>query len=215
MPIVWLIRHAESEANAGLPTFGPAQIPLTTRGFEQARHIAARFEQAPSLIVVSPYLRTQQTAQPTIERFPTAESQVWPIQEFTYLSPGRCQNTTVKDRRPMVEAYWERADPTYVDGKGAESFSSLLGRASGLVERLRHYDDDFIAVFTHGQFIRALVWILLTGSTGQAAETMRQFHAFASAFPIPNASMLRMKLDETIWLSPVDVDHIPAELRSS
>ena len=35
------------------------------------------------------YLRTQQTAQPTIERFPEVPVAVWPIQEFTYLEPSR------------------------------------------------------------------------------------------------------------------------------
>jgi broad specificity phosphatase PhoE len=214
MPIVWLIRHAESEANAGLPTSGPADIPLTRRGVRQAKYVADRLEEAPALIVASPYLRTQQTAQPTIERFPTVESQVWPVQEFTYISPDRCYNTTVKDRRPMVEAYWDRADPAYVDGEGAESFCALIDRVGNLAGRLRAYGDELIVIFTHGQFIRALVWTLLTGSTAHAAESMRQFRPFAAAFPVPNASIMRLQVGETIWLSPVDASHIPAAIRS-
>ena len=56
----------------------------------------------------------------------------WPIQEFTYLDPARCQNMTPAERAPMVRAYWELADPTHVDGAGAESFTAFLSRVPWL-----------------------------------------------------------------------------------
>ena len=66
MVSIWLIRHGESEANAGLPTSDVALIELTEKGHQQAQKVASAFTQAPSLIVTSPYIRTKQTAQPTI-----------------------------------------------------------------------------------------------------------------------------------------------------
>lgn len=58
----------------------------------------------------------------TVAAFPTAPFETWPIQEFTYLEPARCANTTVAQRKEWVEAYWARSDLAFTDGAGAESF---------------------------------------------------------------------------------------------
>src|SRR5215470_7931926 len=97
----WLIRHAESEGNAGLATSRPDTIPITGKGIEQASYLADSFSRAPALIVTSPYIRTQQSAKPTIQRFPTARQEQWEVQEFTYLSPARYMDTTADDRMPF------------------------------------------------------------------------------------------------------------------
>ena len=78
------IRHGESTGNAGVPCHDLGSIELTERGHEQARQVAASWTQAPALVVTSPYTRTQQTAAPTIARFPGVPVEVWPIEEFTY-----------------------------------------------------------------------------------------------------------------------------------
>jgi broad specificity phosphatase PhoE len=61
---VWLIRHGQSESNAGLPSTDWRAIPLTTLGRRQAEHVAGVFADPPQFIVTSPYLRASQTAQP-------------------------------------------------------------------------------------------------------------------------------------------------------
>lgn len=150
----WLIRHGESAANAGAVTNDPAAIPLTDTGTGQARSIAVSVSRRPDLIVVSPYLRTRQTAEPTIARFPDVPVETWPVQEFTYLSPNRCVGTTAA-RRPLVEDYWQRCDPAYVDGPGAEAFSALLERVRLMRHRLSEAAAGFVLVFTHGQVMQA------------------------------------------------------------
>jgi len=47
-------------------------------------------------------LRSQQTAAPLIARYPDVPVEQWPIQEFTYLSPEHCHNTTFSERKPLV-----------------------------------------------------------------------------------------------------------------
>ena len=69
---VFLIRHGESESNAGLASAGPGSAPLTADGHQQAEQIARVLADVPALIVTSPYLRARQTAQPTIRRFPAS-----------------------------------------------------------------------------------------------------------------------------------------------
>src|SRR3546814_9486791 len=99
------IRHGESTGNAGVPCHDLAAIELTERGHEQARQVAASWTQAPALIVTSPYTRTRQTAAPTIARFPGVPVEVWPIEEFTYLQPARCNGTRSAERMPHLERY--------------------------------------------------------------------------------------------------------------
>ena len=72
------IRHGQSTANTGAPSDDIALIALTETGHGQARQLADRWTETPDLIVTSPFLRTQQTAQPTRARFPETPVEVWP-----------------------------------------------------------------------------------------------------------------------------------------
>lgn len=184
-PRIYLIRHGESAANAGEATDLPNTIPLTALGHQQAQALAQQFPEPPTLVVTSPFLRTYQTAAPTLARFPTARHEVWPVQEFTYLSPVSCIGTTAAARQPRARDYRERNDPDYVDGEGAESFVMLLQRTHAMLERLRH-ETGVVAVFTHGQMIRA-TQLLRENPQASAATLMRQFHTTPA---IPNAAVI-------------------------
>ncbi|MBI6721756.1 histidine phosphatase family protein [Pseudomonas syringae] len=160
MKQVRLIRHGQSAANAGEASVDHATIPLTLKGVEQAQSVARSFTHAPDLIVASPFSRAQATAMATAATFPNTPFEIWPIQEFTYLEPARCANTTVAQRRDWVEAYWSRSDPTFMDGAGAESFSGFITRAQSFLVRLGEHPAQDIAVFSHGQFINAVAWLI-------------------------------------------------------
>jgi broad specificity phosphatase PhoE len=211
---VWLIRHAESEANFGLPTADPATITLTGRGHEQAEYLAHALPGPPALVVMSPFLRASQTAQPTIARFPDAPQEVWPVEEFTYLAQFRGRLTTTEERRQAVEAYWQRSDPFYQDGEGAESFAHFVQRVQQTLERLRTDEQGFVVVFSHEFFIRAAYWSLLSTSFAVTPERMRGFHQLRVWLRIANAAVTRIRFEaqEEPWLSPVTTAHLPAHL---
>ena len=182
-------------------TTEPAGVELTVKGFEQAQKLVCEFEaqqQPPSLIVTSSYIRTKQTAEPIIKRFPYVPHEEWPVHEFTYLALTKNRYTTREERRPDVEAFWQRLDPNYCDGAGAESFIDFIKRAQTVVNWLEMCQDEFIAIFSHEQFIRA-VWWLVTRKKGIQAEfiTTEDMQDFKHSLhdPMPNA---------TIW-------HVPAE----
>ena len=59
---VFWIRHAQSTANAGGRTDSTQAIVLSPTGEEQAREFARHWSVRPGMIVVSPYVRTHQTA---------------------------------------------------------------------------------------------------------------------------------------------------------
>jgi 2,3-bisphosphoglycerate-dependent phosphoglycerate mutase len=189
---VWLIRHGESESNAGLSSSEPGSIPLTALGHRQAGQIARAFAEAPALIVTSPYVRARQTAQPSVSRFPAAGCQEWPVQEFTYLGGLHGRATTSREREPWARRYWERADP-HDARSGAESFAGLLSRTSDLLSRLSAVQSGPVAVFTHGLFMRAVAWSLLTGITSPGGADMRRFRSFANLYLVPNGGIVELR----------------------
>jgi broad specificity phosphatase PhoE len=212
---VWFIRHGESVGNAGLATTEPQTIPITRKGIEQALRLADSFMQPPALIVTSPYVRTQQSAEPTIRRFPTVPREQWEVQEFTYLTPARYKDTTASDRRPFVEAYWSRCDPYYVDGEGAESFDDFIRRVQRAIDRLWSCRSEFVVIFGHGLFTRAVIWLMLAGAQPVNADTMSSFRHFVAATIMPNTAIIKIDLLANLQearISNVITAHLPSEL---
>lgn len=206
---VWWIRHGESESNAGLRTESDRTNPLSLKGQAEALLIPDAFERAPSLVVTSPYIRTLQTALPLLRRFPQVPHEEWPVQEYTWLSTLRRRNTTSQERIPWAKAHFERFDPHLVDGEGAESFVGFMGRVEGAIERLRRLEHDFVAVFCHGAFIRALLWSQLNRPKVLDSAAMQKFVYFDMAVNIPNASITKMHLHgKHAFFSPPLVDHL-------
>lgn len=193
------IRHGESTGNAGLPCHDLATIALTERGQEQARHVAASWAEAPSLIVTSPYTRTQQTAAPTIARFPGVPVETWPIEEFTYLQPARWNGTASAERMAHLERYWSEADPNYCDGEGAESFGTLLRRCETALARLAAMSaGSRVYVFGHGQFIQA-ARAIVTGPDLDDRTQMRAFWRKGEPPAISNAEKIGFHWQGDRW----------------
>lgn len=195
---VWFVRHGESEANAGKLTYDPAVIYLTATGEDQAKAMAERFSDAPELIITSRYVRTQQTAQPLMEKYPHVPEIQCDVHEFTYLSPEKCRNTTIADRFPDVQRYWDKCDPNYCDGPGAESFSDFIGRVRTARKRLWKRRERFIVVFSHQQFISALLWLEEFGQAKLTSEHMRAYKRFLEANVISNCGIVKIDMKSEV-----------------
>lgn len=185
---VWLIRHGESMANAGMITVNAAASPLTPRGQEQAAATAARIDRQPDLLVVSPMQRAIETAAPIGLRWPGVRQESWPIQEFTYLSHAKVHGLNVAGRRPMAAAYWQRENPDYQDGDDAESFSAFCARLRDFHHRLLR-QDGFVVVVGHGQFFHAYKTALQLGLAA-TPTWMRAFRRADLASPIKNGEIV-------------------------
>ena len=193
------IRHGQSTGNAGIPCDDLGSIPLTELGWAQSREVAASWTETPDLIVISPYLRTRQTATATIERFPNVTVEVWPIEEFTYLQPSRWNGTRSTERMPFLERYWKDADPEYWDGEGAESFSALLRRGEATLDRLAFHPNATLAyIFSHGQFIQA-VRSLVVDSKRSDQEKMRKFWRKGEPPAIANVEKIELQNEAGGW----------------
>ena len=208
--MLWLIRHGESTANIGAVTHNYAAIPLTERGVEQAATVAAAFEKAPDWIGLSPFLRARQTAAPLLARFPGASVTDLDVQEFTYLAPASCYGVELAASRPLVDAYWARLDPHHCEGDGAETFAALCARARAFLAHAA-LQPGFGVVFTHEQFIRAVLAAVIYPDVTCLTEQMRRFFALRTALPIPNAAIVRLRIDNgRWWTGGVDAGHLTA-----
>ncbi len=200
----YLIRHAESTANAGHATLSPESIPLTGKGHAQAQALAGALAVRPAQIVHSPFARAQQTAAPLIARHPAATVLELPVQEFTYLNTQAWAGTTAAQRWPAVAAYWNKADPDCCDGPGTESFSGLMQRAAALLQWLAAQPAQELCVVSHGIFICAALWVQRHGSAVLAARKMVEFRSFQQASAPLNVSVthLRFASGPAVHISP-------------
>jgi probable phosphoglycerate mutase len=212
---VWFIRHAESVANAGGRTREAPTYPLSGLGFRQAEQLARVLKPKPELIVVSPYLRAKQTAEPYSQKVGSVPVEEWPVQEVQYLDPALCVDTTQDERRAMSIAYWELANADYA-APNAESFVAFIARAQATLEQFSRRIESRSFVFCHGQFISAIAWLIFTRPARIDGPAMRRFYQFVHSYAVPNCSILPVYFhgDDTISVGgltiPAGVDtHAP------
>jgi broad specificity phosphatase PhoE len=155
----------------------------------QAQAVARRVDRHPDRLIVSPFLRAAATAEPILKRWPATPVAIWAIEEFTYLSPALCDGSTVETRRPMVRDYWQRSDPDYIHGLGAESFGQFLQRVAAFHEGLLALKDGFTVVVGHGQFFRAFGFALSHGFAA-TPDGMRRYREGELANPMANGEIL-------------------------
>lgn len=202
MPTILLIRHGQSLSNAGLPTACPRDVGLTDRGWEEAKRVAREVRQsypALDLIITSDYRRARETAECTRRLYksqaPDISFSTWDtVHEFTYLSSWGKIFSTVGERRKAVCHYWDQADPKYVDGPGAESFKEFARRVQSVRQRLEAKKET-IAVFSHHQFICALLWLSCRNTLCIDQKTMKQFKGFLDEHPIDNGAIVRVQFE--------------------
>jgi probable phosphoglycerate mutase len=190
---ILLVRHGQSVANAGGIPPDHITNPLTELGHAQAKAFADGVSCEPTLFLISPFLRAQQTAEPLLQRFPTIPVEEWPIQEFTFLEPNRHKGTNEEQQMPHILEYWERGDPAYLSGPGAESFTLFLDRARHAIQRLaRMAPGGFIVVFTHGLLMQAFRLLVLFPNATDA-ELMANFRRFHFVNFIENTDSLELE----------------------
>jgi broad specificity phosphatase PhoE len=197
MRTITLVRHGESEANAGLASSDPALIPLTARGIAQAEHWARATDWQPARLFSSPYLRAQHTAAPCAARWQMPVETIALLHEFVTLPPDEVAGTTNLQRKPLIDAYWERADPALCTGPGAESFLDLARRVDAVRAQLETLPDRSV-VFGHGMWMAMLVWRCM-GFPVESLRAMQAFRAFQLGLPMPNCCSYALHGDEGHW----------------
>jgi broad specificity phosphatase PhoE len=192
------VRHAESMGNAGLATSDPGSNSLTQKGRSQAMHAAQIISTLlqPELFIVSKYIRTQQTLEPLVQRFPTVPIEVWDIHEFCMLNPTYYQNTRPEDRKPHALQYWEDNNPLHCNGGEAECFVDFVTRIEHTVHKLRTHSCNNIVLFSHAFILLGINFLkdktnfkpLKDENLEFQKKVMREFRNYSDVNDIANAS---------------------------
>jgi len=197
MSIIHLVRHGESEANAGLPTTVPALIALTDTGRAQARDLAEWFTVQPTAVMSSHYERAKDTAQPYAQRWEMTPTEDPVLHECVTLSPRVVGGTDQASRKPLVDAYWQTADPHFQHGDDSESFVQFAARVEDFRQRLDTVTDGTV-IFGHGLWFAMLLW-QLQGFTYGDELAMRAFRRWQLALPMPNCGVYRLTGSGADW----------------
>ena len=213
-----LIRHGQSEDNAGISSSGQGKTLLTNKGKQQAKATGEHWREKPDLIVISPYVRTEQTAAPTIRRYPDVPVQTWAIEEFRQLSAARYEGINSHERWDHYAAHWAKKDPDFKDGDGigAESIRDFAKRLDRLETDLHKADFDLAYIFCHGMFLRAFMLRHIWGNTRPMVEKIDTFRTAFRAWHYPNCGIVKGTIfeDGNMQLGNVSVEHLPRNLRS-
>ena len=192
MKTLYLIRHAQSEANAGGISKPERDIALSPLGREQAQALVARLP-ASKHVYTSELRRTHETAAPYCRAHGITPQALPLLNEFSCLAFELIRGMDGAARRPLADAYWQRADPQECSGAGADSFAAFNQRVSAFLAHHPQLADGSL-LFGHGIWIGLLAWRLL-GFRAETSADMAAFRRFQSALPMPNTAVWRLQGD--------------------
>ena len=162
---LFLVRHGSTEANERKPFVlqgSEIDTPLTTKGWQQAREVAAFLREVEfSAIYASPMIRAQQTA--SLCAVPR-QMEVRAVESLKECSVGRWQGLSwdeIRTRDP-VEVQRFLANPARERHPGGESYEDVLARvAPALNDILAAHSGQNVLVVAHNMVNRAYLANLL------------------------------------------------------
>lgn len=204
-----IVRHGETDWNAGKRIQGQIDIPLSSLGHAQARATGnALKNEGFAAIYSSDLLRAKQTAEATAHIAPHF-SQV-PVRLHSGLRErhfGLLQGLTYEEamaRHPLAYAQHRGRNPHFVPA-GGESLLDLAARlAETFDEIVRAHAGESVLLFTHG----GVLDIVYRQATAMSLEAPRNF-------AIPNCAINWVEVLGSGWtlLSWAERDHLAIVVR--
>lgn len=182
---ITLLRHGESEGNATDLIQGQADFPLTPKGIQQARSLAARWQAVQASfdsplfdnIITSPLARARQTAEIIGAEFnlPVELDPLWIERGF-----GRLDGMPLAEIQgldPPVDFHHPYRPP----GEGGESSVDLFLRASQALRSVVRRPVGNYLIVSHGAILNMVVYAIL-GITPQGHYNSPRFRFGNTAF---------------------------------
>jgi probable phosphoglycerate mutase len=172
MPIVYLLRHAQSVANTkGILAGQDDSVELSKDGFKQSKELANYLQTLKvSQVYCSPLTRCIQTITPFMKANPKIEFHIEPeLIEMNYGDwSGKKLRTLSKDKR------WKNVQkkPSTFTFPQGESFKQMRRRVEGLIRDLSAQKGPRLLV-THGDIIK----MILAASLGLPIDKFQSFVA--------------------------------------
>lgn len=174
----YIIRHAQSLANAWFATKNTKTIWLSDQWKQEAKQLAKNRDKPIDKIIHSKYDRTLLTAQPLIDKLwdQTKIIQNELIHEFTFLDSEIFSNTTPEQRKPYRENFWKQS-VDYQHWKNSESFAAFMTRVGQFANIIKSWQIKNSAIFSHEQFMMSLLYILSSeDNLSDLSYTKKQIH---------------------------------------
>ncbi|MCH8949327.1 MAG: histidine phosphatase family protein [Chloroflexi bacterium] len=158
-----LIRHGETDRNAGRIALGREDVPLNERGRAQAQALAAGLaasgpDEPIAAVYSSPLQRALATAQPLARAL---DLEVQTEDGLIEMDVGEAEGralSELQERFPDFLRAWRSDQVADVPMPGGESLRQVQERAWGAVESLRErHDNETVAVVSHNFVILTLL----------------------------------------------------------
>ncbi len=158
-----LIRHGETDRNAGRIALGREDVPLNERGRSQAQALAAglaanRTDEPIAAVYSSPLQRALATAQPLAQAL---DLEIQTEEGLIEMDIGEAEGrplTELQERFPDFLRAWRSDELADVPMPGGESLRQVQERAWGAVESLRErHDNETVAAVSHNFVILTLL----------------------------------------------------------
>jgi broad specificity phosphatase PhoE len=201
---IYLVRHGQSQANAGGETLENALVPLTPLGELQARAIAPLLPPSAVTIWSSPFKRTLDTAAPYCARMGRIVATCDDLREFETVDTVQLRGTACEERESVVAGYWMKCDPDHRSGPAAETFREIHERVARARREFLSGLPDGSIIFGHGMWMALLFW-QIWGFASVDRIGMAQFRQFQLGFPTPNAGVYCLsRVAPDNWLVQAD-----------
>lgn len=189
----YLFRHAQSQANVGGMPLPDREIPLTELGQQQALNRCQQWHIQPSALYCSQFLRTQQTAQPFVQKYQLPLQQLSCLNELSYLDFAMIQSLTTAQRQQLATQYWLTAEPEDKQAAQCDSFLDFSRRIDDFCRQITTFPDNSL-FFTHGIWLAQLSWKIF-GYEVNNNRDMQRFRQFTHALAIPNTAAFVLTVD--------------------
>ncbi|MEX2160215.1 MAG: histidine phosphatase family protein [Dehalococcoidia bacterium] len=158
-----LIRHGETEHNAGRLALGRADVSLNERGLSQAQALATRLHGSDlyghiDAVYASPLQRAQATASPLAEACGLAIVTETALIEMDIGALEGLSFPDVRERYPEFMRAWLSEDVADAEMPGGESLRQVQERAWAAVQSIRErHSEATVAAVTHNFVILTLL----------------------------------------------------------
>ncbi len=193
---IYFVRHGETEGNLN-KSFQFPDTPLTEAGHQGAQAVAERFRHVlVDELIVSPFLRTQQTAE---HIYNVVQKPSVTFEAFH----ERMQPVSVRGKRFDSEKgsrYLQEYTSLYTDAQvtqeGFENYYAVQARVVACIAMLEQSDKENIVVVSHGAFIRSVTSFLLLG---KQADILHMMAIDAALHTMNNAGVTEFTYENGIW----------------
>lgn len=184
-PLLYVLRHGETESNAARRFAGWSDDPVNETGRKQAEALAERLApEGVRHVFSSPVRRATETARVLTDRLDATVRTVHDLHEIDVGPWKGLTHEEVEERWPEAYARWKE-DPAGFELDGREALERVRDRALSALNQigrsLMGEDDASAAVVTHLALIRVL-WLTATG--GALSDYHEVEGPFCEPFPI-------------------------------